>query len=263
MISCGSGTHSLVFRRGQGRAVKLFRKSMNSSPRARAEYDLALTFAAHNLVRVLAVNVTESWLEMEFMDGGTLAELVQRQGKLSECCIARAAADILAGLAVLHEHGFLHRDLKPANVMRDSRSGSCKLIDWIGAEEEQLSVLQGKPVGTPLFLAPEVVRKLWHMEQSDTWAMGCTVLNLSSGRLPWADADTMGRTNEFMAMWKTGNGHAPPFDAGACSASMAAFVQLCFEPDPLKRKTARSLCSTSALYFEVIADVVYGFLKTN
>lgn len=245
MISCGHGTHAVVFRaRDGGTAIKRFRRGAQStSPRAQAELELARSFAAHNLVRVLAANVAEGWLEMEFVDGGSLAELVAREGALGERLIARAVGDVLAGLAVLHEYGVLHRDVKPANVMLDSRSGACKLIDWIGGEAEELSLsVHGKPVGTPLFMAPEVAgRPHRHVEQSDTWALGCTVVNLASGRLPWEAADARGRTNEFMAMWKAAHGVAPPHEPAEWSPALAAFVARCFEPDPARRARARDL----------------------
>jgi serine/threonine protein kinase len=243
MRPCGNGSHAVVFRAGRT-AIKRFRPGAQSaSPRAQAEFELALTFATHNLVRVLAANVVEGWLEMEFVDGGSLAELVEREGALSERRIVRAVGDMLAGLSVMHAHGLVHRDVKPANVMLDSASGACKLIDWIGGEEEELSLSRhGKPVGTPLFMAPEVAgRPHRHVEQSDSWALGCTVLNLASGRLPWEDADARGRTNGFMAMWKSAHGVAPPHDPAEWSPALAAFVARCFEADPSRRARAREL----------------------
>ena len=97
---------------------------------------------------------------LEFVDGGSLAELVGREGALSERRIVRAVGDVLAGLAVLHEHGVIHRDVNPANVMVDWRSGAFKLSDWIGGEGEELSVsVHGKPVGTPVFMAPFISNK--------------------------------------------------------------------------------------------------------
>jgi serine/threonine protein kinase len=242
MITCACGTHGVVYRDG-GTAIKRFRSGAQStSPRAQAELELARTFPARNLVQVLAAIVAEGWLAMEWLDGGSLAELAAREGALSERFIVRAALDVLAGLAVLHEYGLVHRDVKPANVMLDSRSGACKLIDWIGDEEEELSLRRGKPVGTPVFMAPEVAgRPHRHVEQSDSWALGCTVVNLASGRLPWEAADARGRTNEFMAMWKSAHGVAPPHDPAGWSPALAAFVARCFEPDPARRARAREL----------------------
>jgi serine/threonine protein kinase len=101
---------------------------------------------------------------------------------------------------LMHEHNLLHRDVKPGNVMLDSRSGASKLTDWIGSWAEKESLMLGKPVGAPVFMAPEVAGKPHkHQIVSDTWSLGCTVLNMASGRLPWADTDPLGRTNEFMA----------------------------------------------------------------
>jgi serine/threonine protein kinase len=105
---------------------------------------------------------------MEFVDGNSLAKLVSSEGALREVLflpiLVAILCDILAGLSVLHSHGLVHRDVKPSNVMLESRNGLCKLIDWIGAEEENLSVLLGRPVGTQVFMAPEVVRTNRHVE---------------------------------------------------------------------------------------------------
>ena len=118
----------------------------------------------------------------------------------------------------------------------------CKLINWIGHAAEDASLAHGKSVGTPVFMVTEVAGAPHrHGLASDTWALGCTVLNLASGRLPWADADAHGRTNEFMAMWRAAHGQAPPRDESAWSPELRAFVARSFEPDPARRALAREL----------------------
>jgi eukaryotic-like serine/threonine-protein kinase len=92
-------------------------------------------------------------LAMEYVDGGSLADVVACEGALDEGRVVHALAGVVAGLVVLHEHGLIHRDVKPANVMLDSRTGACKLTDWIGSQAEDASLEQGKPVGTPVFMA--------------------------------------------------------------------------------------------------------------
>jgi serine/threonine protein kinase len=243
MKVCGFGTHAVVYRIKDGKkALKKYKLNFhNSRLVAQKEFELAQTFKSHNLVQILAFNLVEGWIEMEFVDGISLAELVSHEGALEESLLLPILGDMLAGLSALHSHGLVHRDVKPSNVMRKSSNGICKLIDWIGKEEENISFLLGKPVGTPVFMAPEVVRTNRHAEQSDTWSLGCTVINLLSGRLPWANADAMGRTNEFMAMWKTANGEAPAQDNLTWSSSLRSFVARCFEPNVKLRAKAQDL----------------------
>ena len=199
----GRGAHALVLRRknvcGGDIAVKYFRKEMP----ALEDFAFATKLLVHtHVVQLFTLNATEGWLSMEAVDGFSLDVVLLRTGPLQEQQIVAVLADVTAGLAVFHDHGVPHRDVKPGNIMQDSRTAQCKLIDWIGQHQESCSLRMGMPVGTPVFMAPEVAGfPHTHCVESDTWAVGCTVLNLSSGKLPWANTDKHGRSNEFMAMW--------------------------------------------------------------
>jgi mitogen-activated protein kinase kinase kinase len=133
-------------------------------------------------------------------------------------------------------------------VLQERSTQRCKLTDWIGREAESASVAQGKPVGTPVFMAPEVAGAPHrHAFASDSWALGCTVLNLVSGRLPWSGADAHGRTDAFMAMWRAAHGHAPPRDESRWTAELRGFVARCFEPDPSVRALPPALLAEPLL----------------
>ena len=231
----GRGAHSVVYALSESVALKLSRRQMLDDELQ----DFAPLRHAH-VVRVLATGA--GWLAMELVDGCSLARVLDLQGALAQPLLAPVVRDVVDGLAALHSHGCLHRDLKPSNVLQELSTRRCKLIDWIGCAAENASLARGKPVGTPVFMAPEVAGAPHRHELvSDTWALGCTVLNLASGRLPWADADAHGRTNEFMAMWRAAHGQAPPHDGAEWSAELRAFVARCFEPDPARRALAREL----------------------
>jgi mitogen-activated protein kinase kinase kinase len=188
---------------------------------------------------------------MEYVDGGSLADEIAdpMRGRLSVERVVRVSLHVLRGLEFMHAHGFVHRDIKPANILIDKRTNSFKLCDWIGEEEEKVRVEQtGRPVGTPVFLAPEVARSP-HRHcgegKSDIWALGCTVLNLATGRLPWEGTDAHGRTNEFMVMFKTAYGHAPPmatkYDPREPDQPLAHFLRQCLEPAATARPRASAL----------------------
>jgi mitogen-activated protein kinase kinase kinase len=247
----GGGREAVVFRSNSVTAVKLFRNAAeNLSPAAHAELTFAIKSLQHpHLVRVFELDVAADCLSMEFVDGGSLADMLLREGPLTEKRMVQVLVDITAGLCCLHEHKMLHRDVKPANVMLDSRSGTSKLTDWIGNWTERQSLTLGRPVGTPVFMAPEVAGKPHkHQIVSDTWSLGCTVINMASGRLPWADTDALGRTNEFMAMWLTSKGQAPPYNASEWSPALVGIVALCFEPDPCRRACAHDLHNVCKIY---------------
>ena len=234
----GRGAHAVVYAlRGGKIAVKVFRRQLQHEL---GLLECSLTHA--HVVQVLGHNEEAGWLAMEYVDGSSLAAIIERQGKLSDKQVIFVLRDVVDGLTALHAHGCPHRDLKPSNVLQDRISGRCKLVDWIAQAAEDASLRQGKPVGTPVFMAPEVAgRPHKHSFASDSWALGCTVINLATGQLPWAEADAHGRTNEFMAMWRTAHGQAPPHDTSSWPKDLQLFVGRCFEPEPSKRAPAREL----------------------
>lgn len=170
---------------------------------------------------------------MEFIDGGSLADVIARSGALPEERVEQIAKHVLLGLAYMHENGIVHRDVKPANILVDTCTDTFKLCDWI--VEEEASNCVNSVMGTPVFLAPEVVRSGRHCFSSDTWALGCTVLNIVTGTLPWSSED-----NVFAAMFKTANGHAPPHPKDL-SLPLRDLLALSFEPDATLRPAPDAL----------------------
>jgi len=239
----GRGAHARVLRRknvcGGDIAVKYFRKEMP----ALEDFAFATKLLVHtHVVQLFTLNATQGWLSMTAVDCFSQDVVLLRTGPLQEQQIVAVLADVTAGLAVFHAHGVPHRDVKPGNIMQDSRTAQCKLIDWIGQHQESCSLRMGMPVGTPVFMSPEVAGfPHTHCVESDTWAVGCTVLNLSTGKLPWANADKHGRSNEFMAMWLAAQGRAPPHDSSRWSPRMRVFVSRCFQPNRELRAKAQDL----------------------
>jgi serine/threonine protein kinase len=163
----GQGSHSIVYkcRRSSGDSAYIAVKHFSSraardaatSPRAQDEFALARRLLTHDyIVRVLSLDLAKGCLAMEFVDGGSLEDVMVREGPLREERVIRVLCQVLEALALLHAHGCTHRDVKPANVLVETHTDTFKLSDWIGSEAEDLSLALGKPVGTPVFMAPEV-----------------------------------------------------------------------------------------------------------
>ena len=163
----GQGAHSIVYkcRRSSGDSAYIAVKHFSSraardaatSPRAQEEFALARCLLSHDcIVRVLSLDLVKGCLSMEFVDGGSLEDVMAREGPLREERVIRVLCQVLKALALLHAHGCPHRDVKPANVLVETHTDTFKLSDWIGSEAEDLSLALGKPVGTPVFMAPEV-----------------------------------------------------------------------------------------------------------
>jgi len=237
----GEGATSVVYRcrfGGDGHYVAI--KSPSSpaarrsatSPKACDEFRRSRRLHHNNVVGYLALGCQGN-LVMEFIDGGSLADVIARSGALPEERVEQIAKHVLLGLAYMHENGIVHRDVKPANILVDTCTDTFKLCDWI--VEEEASNCVNSVMGTPVFLAPEVVRSGRHCFSSDTWALGCTVLNIVTGTLPWSSED-----NVFAAMFKTANGHAPPHPKDL-SLPLRDLLALSFEPDATLRPAPDAL----------------------
>lgn len=239
-MKLGQGGNAVVYSLMRGQvALKVFGLQHKLGAALR---DVERQIAHEHVVRILGHDASAGWIAMECVLGCSLAQVLERDGLLQGKELVSAILDVLAGLEAFHAHGIPHRDLKPSNVLQEWGSGRCKLVDWIGQAAEDASLLHGKPVGTPVFMAPEVARTPHrHCLASDFWALGCTVVNLASGLLPWANSDAHGRTNEFMAMWNTAHGRAPPYDSSSWAPELKNLVSVCFEEDPLVRTKAQQL----------------------
>ena len=127
------------------------------------------------------------FLEMEYVDGNTLGQLVREHGKLEPLQATTWMFQISSALAVAHDLGMIHRDIKPANVMV-TKAQLAKLADFGLAKQ----ISADRPLasealsGTPSYMAPELFHGHAASTQSDIYAMGITYFSLLTGRLPVA-----------------------------------------------------------------------------
>jgi serine/threonine protein kinase len=139
------------------------------------------------------------WLVMERINGVDLARYTRRERLLPEALVLRIAARVAAALAHAHARGVVHRDLKPANVMIDLGAGRLKLADFGVATAPSSELTRtGLTLGTPVYMAPEVLAGAAASAASDTWALGVMAYELLSGRRPH-DAASLGELLRAMA----------------------------------------------------------------
>lgn len=130
----------------------------------------------------------ELWLALELVDGFSLVDLVKGGAvPVDVACII--ALGIARALEAAHRAGIVHRDIKPHNVMI-TRSGVVKLMDFGIARDESLTALTqtGGVVGTPSYMAPEIVKGKPADEKSDLYSVGAVLYELLSGRRLMAHA---------------------------------------------------------------------------
>lgn len=227
-----------------------------------------------NIVSYYGIEVHRDkvYIFMEYCSGGSVAGLLEHGRIEDETVIMVYALQMLEGLAYLHQANIVHRDIKPENVLLD-HNGVLKYVDFgaakIIARQGQTIVTpdpttvqkseqkegggggganRGLPqktmTGTPMYMSPEVIRgdspsspANRFSGAADIWSLGCVILEMATGRRPWAHLD-----NEWAIMYNIAQGNPPamptPDQLSECGRD---FLKKCFERDPTKRSTAAEL----------------------
>jgi eukaryotic-like serine/threonine-protein kinase len=130
------------------------------------------------------------YLVTEFVDGADLHQLLAKGGALPPACVAAVGARLADALDCVHSHALLHRDVKPANVMISVR-GDVKLMDFGIAKDPMATELTrtGTVVGSPGYVAPEVLEGEPATERSDVWSAGVTLYELATWMKPFMGDD--------------------------------------------------------------------------
>ena len=178
---------------------------------------------------------------LEYADRGSLRQFYQRKGALSEPQAANCTRQILEGMIYLHKNGIAHRDVKCANCLL-TKDGVVKLADFGASKRfESDSVISGLK-GTPHWMAPEVIKGTQMTTgwiKADVWSMGCTVVEMVTGKLPFSAYD-----NPMTAMYQIANGEQPPLPdvvSAKVSEALKAFISACCALDPNERPEASQL----------------------
>ncbi|HEV3438073.1 MAG TPA: HDOD domain-containing protein [Gemmata sp.] len=194
----GRGTMGIVFKgyeRGLDRyaAVKILSPHLAIDPTARERFAREAKTAAsirhENVVMIYTVGEVRgsSYLAMEYVDGGSLQDMLERDGPSPLSTVIRVAREAAAGLTAAHARQVIHRDIKPANILVESTTGRVKINDFGLARvttQNRLSA-EGSLIGTPLFMAPEQILAHPLDARTDLFALGGVLYILSTGELPF------------------------------------------------------------------------------
>ncbi|KAJ4866858.1 mitogen-activated protein kinase kinase kinase 13 [Raphanus sativus] len=123
-------------------------------------------------------------LHLEYLPDGDVAK-----NGIDEALLRRYTACLVSALRHVHSEGYVHCDVKARNVLIISRSSGVKLADFGSAigVSKQRATAQITPRGSPLWMAPEVIRGEYQGPESDVWSLGCTVIEMLTGKPAWED----------------------------------------------------------------------------
>lgn len=192
--------------------------------RIQKEVRAARVLTHPNVVAVRDVETigNETYLVMEHMAGGSLADALRSRGRLTEAEVAQLAGEILDALGALHARGFVHRDVKPANILLDAK-GVAKLGDFNVARElvsgETLGGGARGPVGTFAYMPPEQARGLAARPQSDLYGLAATLYEAIAGA-PLLQLTGLSHTEAVTLISQ----HPPPASVPHASPPLAAAI---------------------------------------
>jgi len=228
------------------------------------EIDLLKSLTHSNIVKYKgSVKSAESlYIILEFCENGSLHSICKNFGKFPEPLVALYMSQVLQGLRYLHEQGVIHRDIKGANILT-TKEGLVKLADF-GVATKQSGLDQSSVVGTPYWMAPEVIELSGATTAADIWSVGCTVIELIDGKPPYHKLQPM------QALFRIVNDDHPPIP-GSASKLLREFLMECFQKNPNLRidakrllkhpwilsakRTAPAVASTGPEYKEAIKSV--------
>lgn len=184
------------------------------------------------------------YIYLEYMPGGSVAQVLSQFGPFSEELIQRYAHELLEGLEYLHTRTplILHRDIKGANILVGD--GKVKLADF-GCSKRTADTLASSMRGSIPWMAPEVIQQSGHGRRSDVWSFGCVCIEMSTAKHPWGHFD-----NPMAAMMRIGMSQEVPPVPEHLSEPCRDFICNCVQRD----KNLRPLAST-LLQHEFVKDV--------
>jgi eukaryotic-like serine/threonine-protein kinase len=219
-----AGVYKAAHRLGQVVAIKILPPAKAQDPetfgRFQREAELAVRLKHAHVVRTFQTGLADGqhYLVMEYLEGETLAEVLQRRGRLPPIEAVRLLHQALLGLQHLHEQKMIHRDLKPANLMLTARPepgqadtslhATLKVLDIglgrelftddsasstgprasLSAEEREKLTTKESMLGTLEYMAPEQARDARRADiRSDIYSLGCVLYHCLTGQAPFAD----------------------------------------------------------------------------
>ena len=199
------------------------------------EVDLLKSLSHPNILGFHGVVKQEShlYIILEFVEGGSLYHVMKQFGVFPEKLALAYTVGILHGLEYLHDRQIIHCDLKAANVLC-TKTGTIKLGDFGVSKEFSFDQIDTSVAGTPNWMAPEIIELKGATTASDLWSLGCTVIEMLTGKPPYSEC------NPMTTLFRIVEDDMPPLPTGL-SIELGDFLSKCFQKDPSQRPPAKQL----------------------
>ncbi|CAB1314465.1 unnamed protein product [Coregonus sp. 'balchen'] len=174
---------------------------------------------------------SDLWIVMEYCAAGSVSDIIRLRNKtLTEDEIATIVQSTLKGLEYLHFMRKIHRDIKAGNILLNAE-GQAKLADFGDTMAKRNTV-----IGTPFWMAPEVIQEIGYNCVADIWSLGITAIEMAEGKPPYADIHPM------RAIFMIPTNPPPTFrNPDLWSEPFQDFLTQCLVKNPENRATATQL----------------------
>ncbi|KAI0702570.1 Pkinase-domain-containing protein [Earliella scabrosa] len=188
-----------------------------------------------NFLDAYLVKSNELWVVMEYMEGGALTDIIENN-TLEEDQISSICLETCKGLRHLHDQSIIHRDIKSDNVLLDAQ-GHVKITDFgFCAKLTDQKSKRATMVGTPYWMAPEVVKQKEYGAKVDIWSLGIMAIEMIENEPPYLDEEPL------KALYLIATNGTPTLKKpDALSRELKGFLSVCLCVDVKSRATAEEL----------------------